>query len=116
MHLSKNSVKHRSLGLWTAILGLSAFVGAGSALTGCIIVDDGDHYYDDDHYVDTDPPPSLPEPMLVGIDTDQTVDAVPGEGVGLFVEYSSGGNWLLWTTCDTNYSNVACNSSQARRR
>ena len=32
MHLSKNSVKHRSLGLWTAILSLASFVATGGAL------------------------------------------------------------------------------------
>lgn len=86
-------------------LGLCAVFAASAALSGCIFIG-GDH--DNDHHVDTDPPPTLPEPMLVSIDTDQTIDAVPGEGVGLFVEYAAGGNWLLWTTCDTNYSNVAC--------
>jgi hypothetical protein len=105
MHLSKNSVKHRSLGLWPAILSVAAFVAAGS-LSGCIIHSDDDD--DDGHGRWDTEQPEAPAVKLVGIDTDQTLDAVPGEGVGLFVEYAAGGSWRLWTTCDTNYSNVAC--------
>jgi hypothetical protein len=106
MHLSKTSVKHRSLGLWPAILSVAAFVAAGS-LSGCIIHEDDD---DDDGGPgrwETEQPEG-PVIELVSIDTDQTLDAIPGEGVGLFVEYAAGGEWHLWTTCDTNYSNVAC--------
>ena len=41
-------------------------------------------------------------PILVDIDTDKTMDAKPGEGVGVFSEYSAGGHWHIWWTCDTN--------------
>ena len=30
------------------------------------------------------------------------MNAAPGEGVGVFVEYASGGHWHVWWTCDTN--------------
>jgi hypothetical protein len=107
MHLSKELVNHRSLRLWPAILTAASYFAAGSLLAGCVIVDEHDH--GDNHYIDEeiDPPAPL-EPDLFTIDTDQTLKAEPGEGVGLFVEYAAGGNWLLWTTCDTNYSNVGC--------
>ncbi len=46
--------------------------------------------------------PSNVTPILVDIDTDKTMNASPGEGVGVFVEYASGGHWNVWWTCDTN--------------
>jgi hypothetical protein len=49
--------------------------------------------------------------MLVEVDSDQTMNANPGEGVGVFVEYRSGGHWHLWWTCDTNRTKQACEFS-----
>jgi hypothetical protein len=103
MAFSADCVKSRSLGLWPILLA-----AAPLALGGCIILDDDDGHHggwQDDTY---EPPPPAAEPMLVRIDTDATINAEPGEGVGLFVEYAAGGAWRFWTTCDTNYSNVAC--------
>jgi hypothetical protein len=48
-------------------------------------------------------------PMLVDVDTNQTMSAAPGDGVGVFVEYKAGGGWHLWWTCDTNKSSQTCN-------
>lgn len=48
-------------------------------------------------------------PMLVDVDTNQTMSATPGDGVGVFVEYKAGGNWHVWWTCDTNKSSQSCN-------
>ena len=70
MHLSKSFVKHRSLGLWTAILSLASFVTVGGSLSGCIIVGD-DHDDAHHHEIENNPPPSLPDPMLVSIDADE---------------------------------------------
>ncbi len=82
-------------------------------MAGCIIVDEDDdgHYHDRGPDVIDEPETNQPpakEIMLVPIDTDKTLESPPGEGVGLFVEYATGGTWRLWTTCDTNYSNVGC--------
>lgn len=49
--------------------------------------------------------------MLVEVDTDQTMNAVGGEGVGVFVEYAKGGHWHVWWTCDTNQTQQSCNFS-----
>jgi hypothetical protein len=51
---------------------------------------------------------SAVSPMLVEVDTDQTMDAVGGEGVGVFVEYGKGGHWHLWWSCDTNRTAQSC--------
>jgi hypothetical protein len=44
----------------------------------------------------------------VKIDTDQTLTADPGMGTGVFVEYSAGGHWRIWTTCDTSKTGEVC--------
>jgi hypothetical protein len=39
-------------------------------------------------------------PILAPVDTDQTMNAAPGQGVGVFTEYTHGGHWHVWWTCD----------------
>jgi len=59
----------------------------------------------------SDTPPSSgssPAPMLVEVDTDQTMTADPGQGVGVFVEYGTGGKWHIWLTCDTAKTSQEC--------
>lgn len=41
-------------------------------------------------------------PILVDIETNQTMNAAPGQGVGVFTEYTAGGHWHVWWTCDSN--------------
>lgn len=55
-------------------------------------------------------PPTV-QPLTVVIDTDQTMTAVGGDGVGVFVEYAQGGHWHLWWTCDTTRSGLTCGFS-----
>ena len=61
----------------------------------------------------TPQPPSTPSPspMLVQIDTDQTMTADPGQGVGVFIEYATGGKWHIWWTCDTAKTDQSCDYS-----
>ncbi len=49
-------------------------------------------------------------PMTALIDTNQTMNVAPGQGVGVFVEYDTGGNWNVWWTCDTSIdpANPSC--------
>jgi hypothetical protein len=93
----------RSRGSRLAVAGLVALGGLG--LSGCIIVDDSRH---DDGTVLLD----HSQPVYVTIDADATLDlgegSGPGDGVGFFVEYSTGGGWRMWASCDTNISDVAC--------
>ncbi len=44
-------------------------------------------------------------PILVVVDTNKTMTATPGDGVGIFTEYASGGHWHVWWTCDTSSPN-----------
>jgi len=53
-------------------------------------------------------PPTSTTPMLVEVDTDQTMNAAGGEGVGVFIEYAKGGKWRVWWTCDTNQTKQPC--------
>ena len=48
------------------------------------------------------------QPMLVDVDPNQTMNAAPGEGVGVFIEYKTGGHWNVWWTCDTNNTGLNC--------
>jgi len=48
-------------------------------------------------------------PMLVRVETGRTLTASPGDGVGVFVTYQSGGHWTMWWTCDTNKTSNVCN-------
>jgi len=62
------------------------------------------------------PPPTTtpsPSPMLVAVDTDQVMNADPGQGVGIFTEYAAGGKWHIWWTCDTTISQKQCYVSLA---
>lgn len=42
------------------------------------------------------------------IEPDERLEAPPGEGAGVFVEYESGGRWHVWATCDTRLTGRAC--------
>jgi hypothetical protein len=48
-------------------------------------------------------------PMLVDVDPNVTMTATPGDGVGVFNEYVTGGHWHVWWTCDTNKTSQPCN-------
>lgn len=66
----------------------------------------------DDHTTGTPPPPpSDPQPLTVVVDTNQTMNANGGQGVGLFVQYRANGHWHVWWTCDTALSGRACDFS-----
>ena len=52
--------------------------------------------------------PVVVDPITVVVDTNQTMTAVGGDGVGVFVEYKSGGHWAVWWTCDTTRSKLGC--------
>ena len=49
------------------------------------------------------------QPLVVVVDTDRVLTATPGQGVGVFSEYRTGGHWHVWWTCDTAISRNACN-------
>lgn len=91
-------VNRRSRWLWLPVLGALSV-----AAVGCIVVDDDDDY----DYVD-DPPPAEPNVASVSIDEGAQLEAEPGAGVGVFVEYQGGGAWRVWTTCDTDLTGYDC--------
>ena len=47
-------------------------------------------------------------PSLVDIDVNQALAATPGQGVGVYTEYQSGGHWHVWWTCDTALTGLPC--------
>jgi hypothetical protein len=48
------------------------------------------------------------QPMLVDVDPNRTMNATPGDGVGVFTQYTTGGHWDVWWTCDTNKTDLPC--------
>lgn len=48
------------------------------------------------------------DPVQTEIDTDAKIETQPGHGAGVYVEYATGGHWLLRTTCDTEKNNTPC--------
>lgn len=112
MRQYNSHVSLRSRALWPMVLSAVAASVSLGVLPGCIIIDDDDDDNGNQQQVvvtePTSKPPAQPPagPML--IDTDATLNAVPGEGVGVMVEYASGGEWKIRTTCDTNVSAAVC--------
>jgi hypothetical protein len=49
------------------------------------------------------------QPILADIDTNGTLISTPGQGIGVYVTYESGGHWSVSWTCDTSITNLACN-------
>ena len=120
MLLSKSTVKLRSLGLSPFVLVLAAGL-AGAGTSGCFFIEEDDHdghhdgYYDgddgdDDQIPDDEVPPDdqVPSVPSYAVQPDQVFEAKPGEGVGIFVEYQTGGKWHVFTTCDTFVSKAVC--------
>jgi hypothetical protein len=100
-----SSVTLSSRGLWPAVLTL-AVAGLSAGISGCFWGGSSEPKpHPEPVIVD---PPTLDAPKQVAITPDKTLQADPGEGVGIFVEYAAGGHWHVWTSCDTNNSKVAC--------
>ena len=47
-------------------------------------------------------------PTLVVVDANRTMAANPGQGVGVFTQYQSGGHWNVWWSCDTTVTSLPC--------
>jgi hypothetical protein len=46
--------------------------------------------------------------LLATVDPNVTMTATPGQGIGVFTEYDSGGRWHIWWTCDTALTQELC--------
>ncbi len=46
--------------------------------------------------------------LLATVDPNVTMNATPGQGVGIFTQYDTGGHWHIWWTCDTAITNELC--------
>ncbi len=53
-------------------------------------------------------PRSNPSPVLIEVDTNAKLEADPGAGVGVFIEYGTGGKWHIFWACDTNETGRPC--------
>jgi hypothetical protein len=105
MRALTSSMSLHSRGLLPAVLTFTV-VGLAAVLSGCFVTSSNDPAPPPVTEVD---PPVLDTPLQVAITPDKTLQADAGEGVGIFVEYATGGRWHVWTTCDTNRSAASCN-------
>lgn len=46
--------------------------------------------------------------LVVDIDPNATLVQTPGNGIGVYVEYETGGHWNVTWTCDTNLTGLSC--------
>lgn len=76
------------------------------SLSACFV--EADHRHSTNGGNNTPDPPAAQTPLLVTVDTDKVMNATPGEGVGVFIEYKTGGTWHVWWTCDTSKSGKSC--------
>ncbi|HRG96579.1 MAG TPA: hypothetical protein PLR99_10040 [Polyangiaceae bacterium] len=89
-------------------------VALALAMAGCVIESSssssGRGYGDVGTPAATAPAPNKggPSPVLVEVDTNARLQADPGEGVGVFVEYGAGGKWHIFWSCDTNQTQRTC--------
>lgn len=57
----------------------------------------------------TSPAGAMTRPLLVDVDTGGTLVTTAGNGIGVYVEYESGGLWSVSWTCDTVLTSLPCN-------
>jgi hypothetical protein len=50
--------------------------------------------------------PQCTTPSRSTVDTDRQLEVDAGQGAGVFIEYQTGGHWLLTTSCDTLRTNT----------
>jgi hypothetical protein len=91
-------------------ISITALLVATSYLTsGCVVTTRDDSPPPTVRYVEGPAPVQVAvSPTIVVVDADKTMDAKGGEGVGVFVEYKSGGKWQVSWTCDSRLTGQSC--------
>jgi hypothetical protein len=90
MRFSPRSVQ---LGSLLALAGCFALAGSG-----CFVFRDESSPPPGGSSGGSTPPATAPERVV--IDADATLQSTAGQGVGVFVEYATGGHWTVFATCD----------------
>jgi hypothetical protein len=97
--------KARDYRRWAAYAALSA------GLLACVVDAAPDHRGAWSYQPGLPPPPATTAsatPLVVTVDPDRTLDASPGAGAGVFIEYQAGGHWTVSWTCDTGVTGQTC--------
>ena len=80
-----------------------SLLGVSATLLAACGYDNGPDYR---YVASSNQPPPI---YQATIDTDATMtDLNPGQGVGMMIEYGSGGTWYVKFTCDTAKTNLSC--------
>jgi hypothetical protein len=90
--------------------GVAMLVGAGS-VAGCFADGTGGSSSSGSAgpYASSSSGGGATQPLLVDVDTGGTLLTTPGNGIGVYVEYQTGGLWRVSWTCDTALTNLSCN-------
>ncbi len=83
-------------------LATVAFVALLGASTSACVISDGTGN------VDPIPAPDPFDTVYTSIEPDYVLNTDLGYGTGLFVEYTAGGDWEVWTSCDTRTTGATC--------
>ena len=94
MLFSLSSAKWTSLGLMPGVVATLAYLGGG-----CVLVTDN---------ADSARMSAPTSPAQFPIDMDKTIQPSGGQGVGVFVQYATGGHWTISMACDTTTSGMPC--------
>ena len=99
-------MKMRKLSAAVALATLSL----GMLSTGCDVeIDDDDGYYDDDDGgAGVGVGNTGDAAFYATVDRGVVLNTDLGEGAGVFVEYTEGGVWTVWTSCDSLQSDLSC--------
>lgn len=89
---------------------ISAILSYAILSTGCMV----ESHSQGSENLRPRPVPLCPVPSpaaeVATIDTNDTdsISSPPGEGIGVLVDYDTGGHWHIWTVCDTSISDSVC--------
>lgn len=53
-------------------------------------------------------PSTTAENATIDVNDTESIQSEPGQGVGVLVDYDTGGHWHVWSVCDTAVSGIAC--------
>lgn len=96
----------RSVARWSSV----AMMAGAAFLAGCI-ANSTDHHGGGSGggtYASSSSGGADITPLVVHVDTDGTLVTTPGNGIGVYVEYQTGGHWSVSWTCDTALTNLSC--------
>lgn len=103
----------RVMGCGLAASALAVMVAGASAVAGCGSSDSSSGAFGGAGFAAPNGGGSsgsqvMDAPLVVDVDPNATLVQTPGNGIGVYVEYESGGHWNISWTCDTSLTGLPC--------